>query len=177
MNHNAISKGNVNSLLLQGYDAFPNNDVLPLVLLKQAVETPDDDPAAAFEKLFQKNQWSGSWRNGIYGFHHYHSTAHEVLGCYRGSARVQFGGPEGKVVEFAAGDVLIIPAGLSHKKIESTQDFAVVGAYPNGQQWDMNYGKENERATTDKNISKVPLPSHDPVFGVDGPLMKLWLKE
>ena len=71
---------------------FPNNENLPLLLYTSAVTLPETDPATAFEALFSMNRWEGSWRNGIYGFHHYHSTAHEVLGIYRGQAQVQFGG-------------------------------------------------------------------------------------
>ncbi len=27
--------------------------------------------------------WLGAWRDGIFAFHHFHSTAHEVLGKIR----------------------------------------------------------------------------------------------
>ncbi len=165
---------NIVSISLTDDGTFPNNEKLPLVKLVSAVALPEQNPAAVIEELFQKNNWRGSWRNGIYSFHHYHSTAHEALGCYGGSAQVQFGGPEGEIVDFNAGDVVIIPAGVAHKKINSTSDFAVVGAYPDGQTWDMNYGKEGERPHADDNIAQVALPKRDPVFGADGPLIKLW---
>jgi uncharacterized protein YjlB len=117
---------------------------------------------------------SGTWRNGIYSYHHYHSTAHEVLGCYRGSAKVQFGGESGIVEELSAGDVVIIPAGVGHKNLGASADFAVVGAYPRGQDYDMNYGKPGERPRADENIARVPLPETDPIFGKDGPLLRHW---
>ena len=65
---------------------FPNSR-LPLLVYRGAVRLPEHDPAATFEQLFAANGREGSWRDGIYPYHHYHSTAHEVLGVYHGSAR------------------------------------------------------------------------------------------
>jgi uncharacterized protein YjlB len=63
----------------------------------------------SLEATFADNDWQGSWRNGLYPFHHYYSTAHEVLGIYSGSVRVQFGGEEGLKLLAAEEDVLILP--------------------------------------------------------------------
>jgi uncharacterized protein YjlB len=153
---------------------FPNNKHLPLLVLKDVFPGKEKADPELIERTFFKNSWKGSWRNGLYPFHHYHSTAHEVLGIYSGSLRVQFGGVEGKIVVGSAGDVLVLPAGLAHKNIWSSHDFRVVGAYPAGTSWDMNYGKDGERPASDKNIAKVPLPPADPVYGSDGPLMIHW---
>jgi uncharacterized protein YjlB len=153
---------------------FPNSR-LPLVLYRLAVKLAGHDPAAAFEQLFVENGWAGSWRNGIYPYHHYHSTAHEVLGVYRGSAKVQLGGEHGVVHEVRPGDVIIIPAGVAHKNLGSSGDFGVVGAYPHGQNPDMNYGRPGERPTSDGNIRRVALPKADPLCGIDGPLLEQWV--
>jgi uncharacterized protein YjlB len=152
---------------------FPNSK-LPLLLFRKGVAITEDDPAAALEQLFATNGWRGSWRNGIYRYHHYHSTAHEVLGVYRGSAQVQLGGERGVVHQIHVGDVIVIPAGVAHKNLSSSGDFGVVGAYPDGQDWDMNYGKPGERPHADRNIERVALPKMDPVYGAEGPLRKLW---
>jgi uncharacterized protein YjlB len=167
------SKAEVMARLLEDDGIFPNNSMLPLMLYKDAVPAMKDDPEA-FEKLIGENRWGGGWRNGIYPFHHYHSTAHEVLGVYRGNAVVRFGGEKGPLLEVRAGDVVIIPAGVAHRNHKCSRDFRVAGAYPRGQSWDMNYGKEGERPGTDANISKVPLPAMDPVFGKGGPLPEHW---
>ena len=144
---------------------FPNNSTLPLVLYRQAVELPDQDPASAFEALFTKNKWPAAWRNGIFSFHHYHSTAHEVLGIYGGEAEVQLGGENGIVLTITSGDVVVIPAGVAHKKLSSSRDFTVVGAYPVQQRPDTCYGKPGERPGADENIKRVNQPNADPVFG------------
>jgi uncharacterized protein YjlB len=153
---------------------FPNNVGRPLIIFKQAIRIDDRRGAEIIEDIFHSNKWLGAWRNGIYPFHHYHSTAHEVLGVYKGEARVQFGGEKGPIMEVASGDVVIIPAGVAHKNINSSHDFRVVGAYPAGQSWDMNYGKQGERPAADKNISSVPDPKTDPIYGSEGPLLELW---
>lgn len=153
---------------------FPNNGSLPLVLYREAFIFSGSGSPAFIEKTFARNAWERSWRNGLYPFHHYHSTAHEVLGVYTGKVRVQFGGELGPRYEITAGDVVIVPAGVAHKNLQSSHDFRVVGAYPRGQKWDMNYGKEGERPLADKNIESVPLPGTDPVFGNKGALLHHW---
>lgn len=101
--------------------------------------TPDPAPDW-FEKVFAEHGWSGSWRNGVFDWHHYHATTHEVLGCHAGHAVLQLGGPDGARHRIEAGDVVIIPAGCAHKWLSASDDFAVVGAYPGGVTPDMKEG-------------------------------------
>lgn len=161
------------SAVLSDDGTFPNNS-LPVLVYKNAVRPGASDPAVAFEEAFESNGWTGSWRNGIYDYHHYHSTAHEVLGIARGSVKVHLGGPMGKMFELAVGDVVVIPAGVSHKNGGSSKDLLVVGAYPGGTSADMRYGRHGERPEADKNIAAVPLPTMDPVSGAGGPLLRRW---
>ena len=154
---------------------FPNSPTLPLLIYENAAELTSADPAAVFERLFSAHGWGNGWRNGVFGFHHYHSSAHEVLGVYQGQADVQFGGEDGIIAQVAAGDIVIIPAGVAHKKIQSSRDFAVVGAYPIGQNPDTCYGEPSERPQTDQRIAKLALPAADPIYGQDGGLFSYWL--
>jgi uncharacterized protein YjlB len=170
----STSKGNMRSHLIKDDGTFPNNNLLPVIIYKSAVELPDTDPASNLETIFKVNSWQNAWRNGIYDYHHYHSTAHEVLGVYQGNVKLQLGGPEGITEELETGDVVIIPAGVAHKNIGSTPDFKCVGAYPAGQDYDTNYGKPGERPEADNNIRNLPLPVKDPVFGADGPMIASW---
>jgi uncharacterized protein YjlB len=138
---------------------FPNNEKLALLIYKNTIDAAGHDLSGAIEQIFMDNGWGGMWRNGIYTYQHYHSTAHEVLGIYKGQVKVQLGGPEGVVLEARAGDVIIIPAGVAHKNLGSSADFRCIGAYPPGQTWDMNYGKPGERPTADRNIEIIQTAS------------------
>src|SRR5437764_8654672 len=118
----AVGSPNVSAYELPREDLIPNSR-LPLLVYRHAFRMePSYDPAV-MEKVFRANHWGGIWRNGIYAYHHYHSTAHEVLGVFRGSATVQFGGDHGRTQELHAGDVVVIPAGVAHKNLGSTDDF------------------------------------------------------
>jgi uncharacterized protein YjlB len=152
---------------------IPNNRY-PLLLYRGVVNVGGTDPAAQVEEQFAANNWTNSWRNGIYPFHHYHSTSHEVLGIYRGSAKVRLGGEQGRDFTVRAGDVIVIPAGVGHKNLGPSDDFGVVGAYPDGRQWDLVTGKPGERPQADHNIAALPIPGNDPVYGTNGPLRKIW---
>jgi uncharacterized protein YjlB len=150
------------------------NSRLPLLVYRGALDARQRDLAAALERLFDRHGWRSAWRDGIYPFHHFHSTTHEVLGVARGRARVQVGGENGTVVELAAGDVVVVPAGVGHKHEASSADFQVVGAYPDGRDWDICRGEPGERAKVLANLACVPMPSADPVHGPGGPLLAHW---
>ena len=77
---------------------FPNNGTLPLLVYRRALNAELPDLAARVRKLYGENAWGRSWVNGIYDFHHYHSTAHEVLAVCGGRATVQFGGERGRAI-------------------------------------------------------------------------------
>ena len=150
---------------------IPNNR-LPLLLYRAAFSNgvrPRD-----LQEHFAANNWTNSWDNGVYSFHHYHSTSHEVLGIYNGSALLHLGGEKGEKLTVKAGDVIVIPAGVGHKNLGGTNDFGVVGAYPDGRNWDLLKGEPGERPKAHKNIAALPIPDFDPLLGKTEGLRKLW---
>jgi uncharacterized protein YjlB len=172
-----VSARPVAAHLLKPSGAVPNHPRWPLLVYPQAVEIAGDDPAAAFEHLFGANDWPAAWRNGVYPFHHFHTTAHEALGVYSGEVTVQFGGEGGVVVTAHPGDVIVLPAGVGHKKISSRGSLGIVGAYPAGQRADMNVAQDARATGSAKAfqaVARVPLPACDPVYGATGPLFEHW---
>src|SRR5437016_10975350 len=155
-------------------DGVYPGSVLPVLLYRAAITADAQDRASVFERGFAQNDWRNSWRNGVYSFAHYHSTSHEALGVYNGSARLRLGGEHGQNVEVHAGDVIVIPTGVGHRKVESSEDFGVVGAYPAGREWDLLRGRPGERAHADQNIAALPIPDNDPIYGPEGPLLQIW---
>ncbi len=162
---------NAQPYYLEDDGTIPNN-ALPLLVYPSAVDSVKTDRASAFEQLFAGNGWTHSWRNGIYSFPHYHSTAHEVLGIASGSARVRLGGEAGVVLEVSAGDALLLPAGVGHQNVGSSADLIVVGAYPQGADWDLCRPPRGQ-AELD-HIADVALPPVDPVSGSTGGINDYW---
>jgi len=153
-------------------DGLIPNSALPLIVYPGVVAT--DVSPEAFEALFDRNGWPAAWRGSVFTYHHYHSTAHEVLGVARGGATLMLGGPSGEAMDVRAGDAILIPAGVGHKRERASEDFMVVGGYPRGQDWDLLRADASNRPMADENIARVPLPDADPLLGRDGPAASVW---
>jgi uncharacterized protein YjlB len=167
------SEGQVEEYFLKDNGLFPNSS-LPVLLYKKALDLPKFFPGFYIRKLFIKNGWSNSWKSGIFEYHHYHSITHEVLGVCKGQTHLLLGGPNGVKVKIEEGDVLIIPAGVAHKNEGKENDVVCIGAYPEGRDYDIKYGREGERPSADQNIKNVPLPPSDPVYGTKFGVQNYW---
>ncbi|MET0328651.1 MAG: cupin [Luteimonas sp.] len=154
----------IERLLLGPNDWVPNNPLIPVRVYRGLRLADGHAPdATAHENIFDAHGWPPDWRGGVYDYHHYHSSAHEVLGVYAGSARLLLGGPGGHEVRIEAGDALMLPAGTGHCRLDASNDFRVVGAYPTGQDWDLL--REAPDAAALARIHALPAPPRDPVDG------------
>lgn len=159
-------------------DGFVPNSKLPVVIYSEAVRfghRVNGVDKEALRLLTAQHKWVLEWDDNIYKTQHYHSTAHECLIVYAGSATVLVGGKRiGEKIRVAKGDVLVLPAGVAHQKTSSSKDFGVFGLYPKNQKWDLLRGTRTELENARRNIAKVRLPEEDPLYGKTGPLVTYW---
>ncbi|GBF05169.1 twin-arginine translocation pathway signal [Deinococcus aerius] len=141
----------------------PNN-TLPARLYRAALKS---QAPAQIEQHLAERGWTNAWRNGIYPFHHYHSTAHEVLVIARGQARLTLGGEGGPQVQVGEGDVLLLPAGTGHRNDGSSADLLVIGAYAGGRDWDLCRPEETDVEEARERIGRVPGWEKEPVGRVE----------
>lgn len=165
-----ISEDHIERHWLVDDGLIPNNAAVALIVYRGAFDTSGlPGMEAAIEAHFASHDWRNAWVDGIYDFHHYHATTHEVLGVARGHADVQFGGSGGPVVRVGAGDAVMIPAGVGHCLTSGSADLSVVGAYPGGVDWDLKRATPANRALALREIPRVQPPATDPVLGSAGP--------
>jgi uncharacterized protein YjlB len=158
----------------------PNNPALPALVYKHAFDLSNvGDPEGEVERRLAENGWGrDQWRNGIYPFTHYHSMIHEALGIARGTASVQLGGEQGEIIEFAPGDVAVLPAGTGHRRLSASRNLVVIGAYPAEGTYNLCRAEHPaDRIEALRTIPEVPLPRSDPITGPSGPLLDLWPRE
>lgn len=153
-------------------DGIIPNSQLPVLVYWQVVT--GDDRSSWLENQFKANNWTNNWRDIVLSYDHFHSTTHEVLGVGKGSVTLQIGGKNGLALTVFAGDVLIIPAGVGHYALEQDEPYEIIGGYPNGLNWDLIRGSEEERREALPRIAQLALPDTDPIFGADGALLRLW---
>ena len=124
---------------------------------------------AAVAERFKSNGWSNNWRYpGIYTYPHFHSTTHECLGVAAGWMDVELFGRGGLQLRVEVGDVIVMPAGVSHRMIGQSDNIMMVGGYPDGRDWDTmreDHISEDLRREAAKRIMMLPIPIRDPVTG------------
>jgi uncharacterized protein YjlB len=136
-------------------EEIPNHPSFPVLLYHEV--------GGDLRALFGQQGWGGSWVNGVFDFHHFHSTSHEVLGVLAGSATLELGGPQGRSFEVSEGDVIVLPAGTGHRRATARDGFTVTGAYPAGQE-DYDLLRRADDAARSR-IASLPAPDQDPAGG------------
>lgn len=162
----------IETYFLQGNGRVPNS-YLPLLIYRSVIEgTPPE-----MEEVFRGNEWPPDWHTsfGMYPKHHFHSDTHELIAVTRGSLVGRFGGHDGITATLAAGDIVVIPAGVGHFGETITEDLRLTGAFPAGYAiHDFRLGYPEEYARMVERVQRVPVPAFDPVYGAGGPLTQLW---
>lgn len=162
---------------LETYNLEPANGLpnsrFPLIVYRAALENDACSPDGC-AALFRRNGWQGLWLNGVFSYWHYHAQSHEVLGCVAASAHIGFGGDHGVSTDFNAGDVVLIPAGVGHKRLSQQPGFLVIGGYPPGQDGAITDAGKVDMEVAIALAGAVPAPQTDPVLGVSGGLHDVW---
>lgn len=160
----------IEPLAFPGANGIPNNDAYRAVVAHGALGGPNAD--CAVRGLLERNGWGGTWTWHVFDFHHFHPDAFEVLAVASGGARLVLGGPQGREIDVAAGDVILLPPGFGHKQVSMQHDFRICGAYPPGQE-DCTVVKADTGydESTLARIACVPFPERDPVWGGNGALL------
>jgi len=166
----------VETIYVTENEPYPNND-LPILYYEDVLSDVIADSYTADDVLeyFENNGYVNGWVGGIMDRHHFHSTAHEALACTEGEVSVQFGGQHGEMRTLRKGDVVLLPAGVAHKKLDATQGFEIVGAYPsNDPEYDFQYGNASDYEAIKESIAHVKNPLTDPVTGNPGDIEEYW---
>jgi len=151
----------------------PNHPRWPALMYPAALAgEPDIDRIKA---LFERNRWFRVWHWTVFDCHHFHPSAAEVLVVADGRASIRLGGPDGRTHLVRAGDAMVLPPGFGHCLKAASEDFVVVGAYPEGQERRevVPAGIAAMEAAFPV-IARVPRPVTDPLFGPCGPLFDHW---
>lgn len=158
---------------IAAWKAIPNTSLQnkPLLIYHEAFQSPSASKVEAH--LQSVGVVEPQWRYTMYSQSHFHSTAHEVLSIVSGSAKCCFGhedNPDRVEPVLSKGDVVVVPAGVSHRLLEDYGGFQMVGSYPVGKNWDMCYGKAEEEEKV-QGISKLGWFEKDPIYGSEGPCL------
>jgi uncharacterized protein YjlB len=77
------------------------------------------------------------------------------------------GGENGHELAVQAGDVVVLPTGTGHCKLEASSDFLVVGAYPPDQHWDICRSAPSKEAMA--RMRTLPFPESGSRCGRERP--------
>ena len=125
--------------------------------------------ADAIKARFRANGWSNNWEYpGVYEYPHFHSTTHECLGCASGWMEFNLSVKGWTRLRIETGDVIVMPAGVSHEMVDHSDDILMVGGYDGGRDWDNiqeAYLTPELFYQAAKRIMMLPIPDRDPVTG------------
>lgn len=142
------------------------NSRFPLLIHRDAIPGGGRD---AVKARFRQTGWLNNWEYpGIFKYAHFHSTSHECLGCAAGWMELSLSVEGWPKVRVNVGDVVVMPAGVSHEMVGHSDDILMIGGYPDGRDWDNIQEAYLSRADfreAAKRIMMLPIPDRDPVTG------------
>ncbi|KAF2123429.1 hypothetical protein P153DRAFT_391522 [Dothidotthia symphoricarpi CBS 119687] len=156
------------------------NSILPALIYRNVLPASINSELA--KQFCENNDWEkrGEW--GEIKIPHFHPNTHECYAIIRGTSRLALGrakqdaGTDGVEVDVSAGDVVVVPAGVSHRSLSSNDGYRYIGVYPKAApRWRNNHCEGDESMEElSVEINNVAIPDSDPVFGLHGPLCQIW---
>ncbi|KAI0895518.1 hypothetical protein F4806DRAFT_84736 [Annulohypoxylon nitens] len=179
--------------------AHSPNSTLPVIVYRDAFINRTLE--GVLEDM-ETSEWikGGQWKikqESLAVVPHYHGITHEAYSVLSGSGTYllgkspldpdtdESGNPVGVRFTAHAGDMFVWPAGVTHCVTDVEDGYEIVGFYSLNSQnsveepYDMEYSLDSIEETNKKRqkCELVPTPVHDPIYGKEGPLPKLWKKE
>ncbi|PGH15014.1 hypothetical protein AJ79_02694 [Helicocarpus griseus UAMH5409] len=159
---------------------YSANSPLPVLLYRNVLPSPRSQSGTS--EFLQEGGWEDRGTFGHIATPHFHPNAHECYGIFQGTSTLRIGRGKhdahssGILIPIATGDVVVIPAGVTHSSVDSTDDYRYVGVYPRrAPRWRNEFGKEPvDLVKVRGETETVEMPEDDPVYGAEGPLVPLW---
>jgi len=161
-------------VLLFHDDGITPNSNLPVIVYRDVFRRLELKSDTSIKDVFESNDWTNNWADVIMTKNHYHSTTHEAIGINKGRVRLKIGGKDGSIVSLKSGDVILIPAGVGHYSLSNEIFYEAIGGYPNGEEWDLIFDEKDKHKVAIERIRQIQIPEKDPIFGLNGLLLKYW---
>jgi len=110
------------------------NSRLPVLVYRSAISSPTP---ASIQAAIEPNNWlkGGTWKH--FPNAHFHSVTHELYVVFSGSSQLLLGRgkldpptDEDLILDVKVGDALVVPAGVAHCSLKSSDDYEYMGLYP-----------------------------------------------
>lgn len=156
-------------------DRFIPNSPHPLLVYRSFFDKESDACENWLRKKFINHKWFPFSGLQPFDVPCYYVNTHIVLGVCAGEAKWQLGGTLGLTMVIEKGDVLVIPAGVALRNLESSADFKISAAssldvIPKIRKEATSHLKDPGR------IADISIPETDPVLGTGDGLLTIWLQ-
>ena len=151
------------SVIIASDDGDIPNNRLPLIVYEGAIDATAGDPAVAFEDSVPRQRLG----RRLAERHLSRSTTiiRPPTRCSASPAarpRSASAARRAKRFRVKAGDAVLIPAGVGHKRLSSSHDLLVIGAYPGGQWADLMREGAEDKAGIRARIAAVAAAAGGP---------------